>query len=352
AQEDAEKLRSIVMPMELEIASLKERLARAEDQLSADPSLTPSLPQRWEAGSPPREWVPEEGDGCTVADTFAANCTTWSTASGREPCPGRPLPAGREDTASLLSTGTLVPESIYLPPPGHHLLLDEEWSELQQEVKQHKVSLHQTREQLERESMVRKNLEEALRQSSDNCSHEIALLQEKVDSSALEVQRIREMFLQTQKRLQTQMVQLMATHKELCQWNRQLQGENQTLKELRTQPQAARSPASGGQGTGAPASLGQHSMEDIVGDLTQAAGCSQDRSNELQTALQEKQSELETLRTMYKQLNLELQARTEERSDLTGKLWEEKAKGQRLQVELDTSEQVQRDFVKLSQALQ
>ncbi|XP_072340133.1 rab GTPase-binding effector protein 2-like [Scyliorhinus torazame] len=44
--------------------------------------------------------------------------------------------------------------------------------------------------------------------------------------------------------------------------------------------------------------------------------------------------------------------RIAERTDMAAKLREEKAKGQRLQVELDTSEQVQRDFVKLSQALQ
>ncbi|XP_072341507.1 rab GTPase-binding effector protein 2-like [Scyliorhinus torazame] len=235
AQQDAERLRSIVMPMEQEIASLKEKLAKAEEQLSAE---SPPAPHRWDAeltwreepaGPPrrhPKEWDPEDCD--SGSDSQVAD--TWMTASGPAPGPVRPVPAGKEDTASLLSTGTLVPESIYLPPPGHHLLLDEEWNELQQEVKQHELSLHQTGEQLEREKMVRKNLEEALRQSSEDCVQEIALLKEKVDSSAFEVQTIKELFTETQRRTQRQMVQVMVTQKELSQQNRLLLRENQSLK--------------------------------------------------------------------------------------------------------------------------
>ncbi|XP_041035956.1 uncharacterized protein LOC121273069 [Carcharodon carcharias] len=132
AQEDAEKLRSIVMPMEQEIASLKQKLAKAQDQLSADSPQAP-LTHRCETETPwreeplvprrgsPREWGSEESDSASEtpagADTFAANCAGWTTASGPAPSPlARPLPPGKEDTASLLSTGTLVPESIYLPP--------------------------------------------------------------------------------------------------------------------------------------------------------------------------------------------------------------------------------------------
>ena len=33
-----------------------------------------------------------------------------------------------------MSTGTLVPEGIYLPPPGYQLVPDNQWEQLQVEV--------------------------------------------------------------------------------------------------------------------------------------------------------------------------------------------------------------------------
>lgn len=33
-----------------------------------------------------------------------------------------------------MSTGTLVPEGIYLPPPGYQLVPDSQWEQLQAEV--------------------------------------------------------------------------------------------------------------------------------------------------------------------------------------------------------------------------
>ncbi|XP_078392592.1 rab GTPase-binding effector protein 2-like [Cetorhinus maximus] len=373
AQEDAEKLRSIVMPMEQEIASLKQKLAKAEEQLSAD-SPQALLAHRCEAETPwreepsgprrraPREWGSEESDSASEAqagaDTFAANCAGWTTASGPAPCLARPLPPGKEDTASLLSTGTLVPESIYLPPPGCHLLHDEEWNELHQEVKQHQVSLHQTRERLEIETAVRKNLEEALRQSSEECGQEVALVKDKVDSSMLEIQRLKEMFTVIQERTQKQMAQLVGTHKELSTRIQQLLRENQELKSLHGPPTQAVDPQTAVSGQVTQESPSQSGRPEdnlhLAGELTltTAAEPSPERNNELLTRLQEKMAEVATLQTQCNQQQLELQTRTEERADLTVKLQEEKAKGQRLQVELDTSEQVQKDFVKLSQALQ
>lgn len=43
-------------------------------------------------------------------------------------------PPPQEDTASLVSTGTLVPEAIYLPPPGHRLVSHADWDKLQAHV--------------------------------------------------------------------------------------------------------------------------------------------------------------------------------------------------------------------------
>lgn len=40
----------------------------------------------------------------------------------------------QEDTDSLVSTGTLVPEAIYLPPAGHRLVTHSDWDALNAEV--------------------------------------------------------------------------------------------------------------------------------------------------------------------------------------------------------------------------
>ncbi|XP_067882685.1 rab GTPase-binding effector protein 2-like isoform X2 [Heterodontus francisci] len=371
AQEDAERLRSIVMPMEQEIAALKQKLAKAEGQLCAE-SLhgpfaqhceedllwreEPSAPRR----RPPRDWATEEAEAGAEeqagADTFAANCVSWSTGAAPAPYPSRQLPPGSEDTVSLLSTGTLVPESIYLPPPGHHLLHDEEWNEIQQEMKEYQVSLHQTRERIERETALRKNLEEALRQSTEDCSREVSLLMEKLDSSAKEIQKIKEMFTEAQEQTQKQMAELSETHKDLYFRNQQLQTENQTLKgQPGIHAQAGDSrPTPSPQVTMASPAPGRRHEEDIGCQLMPKpeGESSQGESSELLTRFVDKMVEVETLQALCNQQRQQLQAASKEEADLTLKLREERGKGQRLQVELDTSEQVQRDFVKLSQALQ
>lgn len=40
----------------------------------------------------------------------------------------------QEDTDSLVSTGTLVPEAIYLPPAGHRLVTHSDWDALNAQV--------------------------------------------------------------------------------------------------------------------------------------------------------------------------------------------------------------------------
>lgn len=41
----------------------------------------------------------------------------------------------QEDTDSLVSTGTLVPEAIYLPPAGHRLVTHSDWDALNAQVR-------------------------------------------------------------------------------------------------------------------------------------------------------------------------------------------------------------------------
>lgn len=61
-------------------------------------------------------------------DSSSLSCFSLDTPS----LPRRMPP--QDDTASLVSTGTLVPEAIYLPPPGHRLVTHADWDGLQAQV--------------------------------------------------------------------------------------------------------------------------------------------------------------------------------------------------------------------------
>lgn len=96
--------------------------------------------------SPPLEPLEElSEDGGPAAEAFAHNCDDSASISsfslGGGPSGSASLPRSRqglspeqEETASLVSTGTLVPEGIYLPPPGYQLVPDNQWEQLQLEV--------------------------------------------------------------------------------------------------------------------------------------------------------------------------------------------------------------------------
>lgn len=95
--------------------------------------------------SPPLEPL-EEPSGGPAAEAFAHNCDDSASISsfslGGSASSSASLPRGRrglspeqEETASLVSTGTLVPEGIYLPPPGYQLVPDTQWEQLQVEVR-------------------------------------------------------------------------------------------------------------------------------------------------------------------------------------------------------------------------
>lgn len=73
---------------------------------------------------------------------------------------------------------------------------------------------------------------------------------------------------------------------------------------------------------------------------------------QLESTLQQKTKELQDIQELRISLEEQLRKETASKTSFEHSLFEEKNKAQRLQTELDVSEQVQRDFVKLSQTLQ
>lgn len=79
-----------------------------------------------------------EGEGATLTTEgyfSLRNCDSASLSSFSLDTPSLPRKLhAQDDTDSLLSTGTLVPEAIYLPPAGHRLVTHSDWDALNAQV--------------------------------------------------------------------------------------------------------------------------------------------------------------------------------------------------------------------------
>ncbi|KAM5131654.1 LOW QUALITY PROTEIN: rab GTPase-binding effector protein 2 [Callospermophilus lateralis] len=439
AHEDSEKLREIVLPMEQEIEELKAKLLKAEEliqEIQRRPRHPPSLHGSTELlplsrnPSPPLEPLEEPScDGGPAAEAFAHNCDDSASissfslggagSSASLPRSRQGLSPEQEETASLVSTGTLVPEGIYLPPPGYQLVPDNQWEQLQAEGRQ----LHKDLESVSRE---RDELQEGLRRSTEDCAKQMQVLLAQVQNSEQLLRTLQGTVSQAQERVQLQMAELATSHKclhhEVKRLNEenqglraehlpssapqsleQLEGEDESLpssvqelqqllhrtrQEARARLQAREHEAERlrieivtlrealEEETAARASLegqlrvqreetevlegeyGRHpgrgwpvGKEPVGPDLQLLAPDFPASLCSLRTEMDRIQQEQSQAQRQEGLLQQPGSGRTEE-AQLTDRLSEQRAKVLRLQAELETSEQVQRDFVRLSQALQ
>ncbi|EHB11841.1 Rab GTPase-binding effector protein 2 [Heterocephalus glaber] len=388
AHEDAEKLREIVVPMEQEITELKAKLLRAEAlilETQGRPTLGSSelLPPAWNP-SPPLEPL-EEPSGGPAAEAFAHNCDDSASISSFSlgGCAGSSasLPRGRrglspeqEETASLVSTGTLVPEGIYLPPPGYQLIPDTQWDQLQ-------VEGRQLRRDLDSVSQERDELQEGLRRSNEDCAKQMQVLLAQVQNSEQLLRTLQSTVSQAQEHVQLQMAELSTSHKCLHHEVKRLTEENQGLRAeqplaVPAVPQGQEQQA-GEEEAALPGSVQE--LQQLVRHTRQEAHARQQAWEHeaerlrieivtLREALEEEtaaraslegqlraqREETEVLEASLCSLRTEMERIQQEQSkdQLTDLLAEQRAKVLRLQAELEISEQVQRDFVRLSQALQ
>ncbi|XP_031244106.1 rab GTPase-binding effector protein 2 [Mastomys coucha] len=390
AHEDSEKLREIVLPMEQEIAELKVKLLRAEEliqEIQRRPRQPASLHGSTELlplsrnPSPPLEPLEEpSGDAGPAAEAFAHNCDDSASissfslggAAGSTSLRGpQGLSPEQEETASLVSTGTLVPEGIYLPPPGYQLVPDSQWEQLQ-------VEGRQLQKELESVSHERDELQEGLRRSNEECTKQMQVLLAQVQNSEQLLRTLQGTVSQAQERVQLQMAELATSHKCLSQEVKRLNEENQGLR-------AEQLPSSTLQGSeqredqdeALPSSIQElhllvrhtrqqararqqaqeHEAERLrieIVKLREALDEETAAKASLEGQLRVQREETDVLEASLCSLRIETERVQQEqrKAQLTDLLSEQRAKALRLQAELETSEQVQRDFVRLSQALQ
>ncbi|XP_015281303.1 PREDICTED: rab GTPase-binding effector protein 2 isoform X3 [Gekko japonicus] len=223
AQEDTERLRAIVLPMEQEIEELKGKLVRAEglvrDLQSEQGGLFSSSESLLADSGPPDGLGDDHGtlEGGGVAEKFASGLDSVSIASSSllVPSPGPPIRRRRSpspETISIASSsGTLVPETIYLPPAGFQLVPDSEWTQLHNKVRQQ-------RESVEKTSREKANLEDILNRSSEECNKQVQVL-------SAQIRKSEELLRSLQNT-----ADLGASHKRLSYEVQRLHSENEGLR--------------------------------------------------------------------------------------------------------------------------
>ncbi|XP_044141525.1 rab GTPase-binding effector protein 1 [Bufo gargarizans] len=232
----------------------------------------------------------------------------------------------QEETASLLSSVTQIMENAYVPPSGYRLVSETEWNLLQKEVQT-------AGNQLGRRCDMCSNYEKQLQgiqtqeaETRDQELHELVLkyrediISVRTASDHLE-EKLKAEILFLKEQIQAEQCQ-----KENIEETLQIEIEN-CKEEIDI-------------------------LEASISSLKIELDRIKVEKEELESRLQHKTKELQDVQELKISLEEQLSKETSSKTSLEELLFEEKNKAQRLQTELDVSEQVQRDFVKLSQTLQ
>ncbi|KAL4658368.1 rab GTPase-binding effector protein 2 isoform X2 [Arapaima gigas] len=159
-----------------------------------------------------------EGPLSLMEGYFSRHCDTSSLSSFSLDTPSLPRrPPPQEDTASLVSTGTLVPEAIYLPPPGHRLVTLNDWDALHAQLAELQAELARVREQ-------RAELEKELGAQTSETQRQVASLQSQVQNSESLLQDLQKSFAQSQNAVQRRLAELSLSHRRVCSKLSRLKG--------------------------------------------------------------------------------------------------------------------------------
>ncbi|KAK0132514.1 Rab GTPase-binding effector protein 2 [Merluccius polli] len=322
-------------------------------------ALTNSLPStegRALTDSPPNQSADHDGEGASLVAEgyFSQHCDTASLSSFSLDTPSlarRPHP--QEDTASLVSTGTLVPEAIYLPPAGHRLVTHSDWDALNTQVSELRGKVNRLQDEKE-------ELEKELDTQTNHTNKQVTLLQCQVHTSETLLQDLQKSVSQSQNAVQSRLAELSLSQRRVC-------GELSRLKGEEVEEEAP------GTSTTFPATQqGAHCEErlriEIVNLKEQLDTCTEEsvqfsslktetervqgQRDQTQAELQACRTELEALRVALSHLQSTSKALGQDKAVLQQQCLELRGQIISLHAQLDTSQAVQMDFVQLSQSLQ
>ncbi|KAM9440324.1 rab GTPase-binding effector protein 1 [Clarias gariepinus] len=279
-------------------------------------------------------------------------------------------------------------------------------AETRDQVKKLQAMLRQANDQLERTMSEKQELEDSLKQGHEETNTKVSALMQKVQETESTLSTLQQAFSQAKRNTQEQMAVLLKSREQVAEELSRLQRDNESLQGKHRfhlslqQEENFQMPAT----TQELQSLVQQYREDIVSVRTasehleeklkaeilflkeqiqaeqclkenledtlqlEIEGCKEEiasfsslktelervktEKEQLESSLEEKSRTLESVQGLRSRLEEQLKDALSSKTALESQVFEEKDKAQRLQTELDVSEQVQRDFVKLSQTLQ
>ncbi|GAA6226105.1 rab GTPase-binding effector protein 2 [Lates japonicus] len=331
--------------------SLNNSLTEAEVTASAD--RTQGQQAELEAAA--------EGEGAplmTEGYFSLRHCDSASLSSFSLDTPSLPRKLNaQEDTDSLVSTGTLVPEAIYLPPAGHRLVTHNDWDALNSQVSE-------LRGEVSRLLAEKEELERELDKQTNHMHKQVTMLQSQVQTSESLLQDLQKSFSQSQNAVQSRLAELSFSQRKMCSELSRLKGEE-------VEDDVPDSSSS------FPATLqGAHCEERLrieIVNLRDQLDARTEENEVLEVRLSSLKTETERIQAQKDQLQAELVAcRTElealrvacshvqsinktlsnEKAALHQQCLELRSQIISLRSQVDTSQTVQRDFVQLSQSLQ
>uniref|UniRef100_A0A8C5DYQ4 Rab GTPase-binding effector protein 2 n=1 Tax=Gouania willdenowi TaxID=441366 RepID=A0A8C5DYQ4_GOUWI len=384
-----EELAELQTQCDQEIQSLQEALRETAAQYEARISILQSQPVEWrratghkvtsndsstlptatltEGGAlasmdrtqnPPGEQeAASEGEGPSLlTEGFFSlrNCDSASLSSFSLDTPSLPRRLhAQEDTDSLVSTGTLVPEAIYLPPAGHRLVTHSDWDALN-------TQLSELRGEVSRVQAEKEDLEKELDTQTNHTHKQVSMLQSQVQASESLLQDLQKSFSQSQNALQNRLAELSLSQKKMCTELSRLKGQD---VEEET-PEMSSLLYSHLQGS--------HCEERLRIEIVNLREQLDTRTEEnvqfsslkvemekVQAQLDQSQAELLGCRTEMEALRVALahvqgtnKSLSSDKAALQQQCLELRSQVISLRSQVDTSQAVQRDFVQLSQSLQ
>nr|AAF78238.1 rabaptin-5delta [Mus musculus] len=279
-------------------------------------------------------------------------------------------------------------------------------AETRDQVKKLQLMLRQANDQLEKTMKEKQELEDFLKQSAEDSSHQISALVLRAQASEVLLEELQQSFSQAKRDVQEQMAVLMQSREQVSEELVRLQKDNDSLQgkhSLHVSLQLAEDfilpdtvevlrelVLKYRENIVHVRTAADHMEEKLKAEILflkeqiQAEQCLKENLEEtlqleienckeeiasisslkaelerikvekgqLESTLREKSQQLESLQEMKVNLEEQLKKETAAKATVEQLMFEEKNKARRLQTELDVSEQVQRDFVKLSQTLQ
>lgn len=305
--------------------------------------------------------VPELEDGASLStDGFFSlgHCDSASLSSFSLDTPSLPRkPHAQDDTDSLVSTGTLVPEAIYLPPAGHRLVPHADWEALH-------AQLSDLRAEVSRLESEKEDLEKELDTQTNQTHKQVSKLQSQVKTSEALLKDLLKSFSQSQNAVQSRLAELSLSQRKMHSELSRLKGEE--VEEAAIEATSLIPPTLQG------AHCEERLRIEIV-NLREQLNARTEENEVLEVQFSSLKTETERIQVLKEQLQADLLAsRTElealrvalshvqgsnksltgDKASLQQQCLELRSQVISLRSQVDTSQTVQRDFVQLSQSLQ